>query len=289
MWQRRMEPRALRSDHPGLPQPAPVLCRAHSAGGRLRRGSRRQAAESRLAWLDTVLADREFIAGPRYDRRHHRAVRRVDFGRVGKHPHSARADPSGALACGGLSSAQRKGVARHQRLPCGGRAGEDAASTVTAQWKRRLARIQEWRRASRPPALAPRLLFCQARPLDCWLGRSGPHNAYCTQLPQSVSAIAESRRPALCRPCGTTDCCGKFAPCDRGRRDLARSMIEPQRRGSSSLPQCFCSRRWCGRSSPPSNGAFVCACGRATRHRACCPWLCSHARRPFSPSPSPSA
>ena len=75
MWQRRMElelfvpiTQVFRNSHPffagRIPQVADYgeVCRA--------------AAEARLAWLDTVLADREFIAGDAlHDRRHHRAVR----------------------------------------------------------------------------------------------------------------------------------------------------------------------------------------------------------------------
>jgi glutathione S-transferase len=42
----------------------------------------RKAAEQRLAWLDQVLADREFIAGPRYTIADITALCGIDFGRV---------------------------------------------------------------------------------------------------------------------------------------------------------------------------------------------------------------
>jgi glutathione S-transferase len=44
----------------------------------------RKAAEQRLAWLDEVLADREFIAGERYTIADITALVGVDFGRVSK-------------------------------------------------------------------------------------------------------------------------------------------------------------------------------------------------------------
>jgi len=42
----------------------------------------RKQAEQRLAWLDQVLADREFIAGPRYTIADITALCGIDFGRV---------------------------------------------------------------------------------------------------------------------------------------------------------------------------------------------------------------
>ena len=44
----------------------------------------RKQAEQRLAWLDQVLADREFIAGPRYTIADITALCGIDFGRVSK-------------------------------------------------------------------------------------------------------------------------------------------------------------------------------------------------------------
>ncbi len=44
----------------------------------------RKAAEARLAWLDTVLAEREFIAGDRYTIADITALCGIDFGRVSK-------------------------------------------------------------------------------------------------------------------------------------------------------------------------------------------------------------
>jgi glutathione S-transferase len=83
MWQRRMElelfipiTQVFRNIHPffagRIPQVAEYgeVCRT--------------AAEARLAWLDTVLAAREFIAGDRYTIADITALCGIDFGRVSK-------------------------------------------------------------------------------------------------------------------------------------------------------------------------------------------------------------
>ena len=83
MWQRRMEfeifipiTQVFRNTHPffagRIPQVAEYgeVCRT--------------AAVNRLAWLDEVLADREFIAGPRYTIADITALCGIDFGRVSK-------------------------------------------------------------------------------------------------------------------------------------------------------------------------------------------------------------
>ena len=44
----------------------------------------RTAAQARLAWLDSVLAEREFIAGERYTIADITALCGIDFGRVSK-------------------------------------------------------------------------------------------------------------------------------------------------------------------------------------------------------------
>jgi glutathione S-transferase len=44
----------------------------------------RKAAEARLTWLDSVLAEREFIAGARYTIADITALCGIDFGRVSK-------------------------------------------------------------------------------------------------------------------------------------------------------------------------------------------------------------
>lgn len=83
MWQRRMElevfgpiTQVFRNSHPFFAGRIPQVpewgevCRA--------------AAEARLAWLDTVLAEREFIAGDRYTVADITALCGIDFGRVSK-------------------------------------------------------------------------------------------------------------------------------------------------------------------------------------------------------------
>lgn len=81
MWQRRMEleifipiTQVFRNTHaffkgriPQVPEYGEVC---------------RKAAEQRLSWLDEVLADREFIAGPRYTIADITALCGIDFGRV---------------------------------------------------------------------------------------------------------------------------------------------------------------------------------------------------------------
>jgi glutathione S-transferase len=95
MWQRRMEfeilspiAQVFRNGHPFFAGRIPqipewgVVCR--------------KAAEHQLAWLDGVLADREFIAGERYTIADITALVGIDFGRVSKiriqpeHTHLAR-------------------------------------------------------------------------------------------------------------------------------------------------------------------------------------------------------
>jgi glutathione S-transferase len=83
MWQRRMElelfgpiMQVFRNSHPFFAGRIPQVpewgevCRA--------------AAEARLAWLDGVLAEREFIAGARYTIADITALCGIDFGRVSK-------------------------------------------------------------------------------------------------------------------------------------------------------------------------------------------------------------
>lgn len=83
MWQRRMElevfspiTQVFRNSHPFFAGRIPQVpewgevCRA--------------AAVARMAWLDTVLAEREFIAGDRYTIADITALCGIDFGRVSK-------------------------------------------------------------------------------------------------------------------------------------------------------------------------------------------------------------
>ena len=83
MWQRRMElelfgpiTQVFRNSHPFFAGRIPQVPEWGEVC--------RKAAEARLAWLDTVLADREFIAGPRYTIADITALCGIDFGRVSK-------------------------------------------------------------------------------------------------------------------------------------------------------------------------------------------------------------
>lgn len=83
MWQRRMElevfvpiTQVFRNSHPFFAGRIPQVPEYGEVC--------RKAAESRLGWLDGVLADREFIAGPRYTIADITALCGIDFGRVSK-------------------------------------------------------------------------------------------------------------------------------------------------------------------------------------------------------------
>jgi glutathione S-transferase len=83
MWQRRMElevfvpiTQVFRNLHPFFTGRIPQVPEYGEVC--------RTAAEARLAWLDTVLAEREFIAGPRYTIADITALCGIDFGRVSK-------------------------------------------------------------------------------------------------------------------------------------------------------------------------------------------------------------
>ncbi len=95
MWQRRMELEILipiaqvfRNGHPFFKGRIPQVPEYAEVC--------RRSAEQRLAWLDTVLADREFIAGSRYTIADITALCGIDFGRVSdiriqpEQPHLAR-------------------------------------------------------------------------------------------------------------------------------------------------------------------------------------------------------
>jgi len=83
MWQRRMElevfvpiTQAFRNSHPFFAGRIPQVPEYGEVC--------RTAAEARLAWLDSVLAEREFIAGERYTIADITALCGIDFGRVSK-------------------------------------------------------------------------------------------------------------------------------------------------------------------------------------------------------------
>ena len=95
MWQRRMEfeifvpiTQVFRNLHPFFAGRIPQVAEWGEVN--------RKAAEARMAWLDTVLAEREFIAGDRYTIADITALCGIDFGRVSKiridpaHAHLAR-------------------------------------------------------------------------------------------------------------------------------------------------------------------------------------------------------
>jgi len=83
MWQRRMEleifvpiTQVFRNLHPFFAGRIPQVPEYGEVC--------RKAAEARLAWLDTVLAEREFVAGSRYTIADITALCGIDFGRVSK-------------------------------------------------------------------------------------------------------------------------------------------------------------------------------------------------------------
>jgi glutathione S-transferase len=83
MWQRRMEfeifgpiTQVFRNLHPFFAGRIPQVAEWGEVN--------RKAAEGRMAWLDTVLAEREFIAGDRYTIADITALCGIDFGRVSK-------------------------------------------------------------------------------------------------------------------------------------------------------------------------------------------------------------
>ena len=83
MWQRRMEleifgpiTQVFRNLHPFFAGRIPQVAEWGEVN--------RTAVEARLAWLDSVLAEREFIAGDRYTIADITALCGVDFGRVSK-------------------------------------------------------------------------------------------------------------------------------------------------------------------------------------------------------------
>ena len=83
MWQRRMElelfnpiTQVFRNGHPFFAGRIPQVAEYGEVC--------RQAAEARLAWLDTVLAERAFIAGDHYTIADITALCGIDFGRVSK-------------------------------------------------------------------------------------------------------------------------------------------------------------------------------------------------------------
>jgi glutathione S-transferase len=83
MWQRRMEleifapiTQVFRNLHPFFAGRIPQVAEWGEVC--------RQTAEARLAWLDTVLAERPFIAGDRYTIADITALCGIDFGRVSK-------------------------------------------------------------------------------------------------------------------------------------------------------------------------------------------------------------
>jgi glutathione S-transferase len=95
MWQRRIEfelfipiTQVFRNLHPFFAGRIPQVAEWGEVN--------RTTAEARMAWLDTVLAEREFIAGDRYTIADITALCGIDFGRVSKiridpaHAHLAR-------------------------------------------------------------------------------------------------------------------------------------------------------------------------------------------------------
>jgi glutathione S-transferase len=83
MWQRRMEleifgpiTQVFRNTHPFFAGRIPQVPEWGEVC--------RKAAEARLTWLDSVLAEREFIAGARYTIADITALCGIDFGRVSK-------------------------------------------------------------------------------------------------------------------------------------------------------------------------------------------------------------
>ncbi len=67
----------------------------------------KNAAVKRLEWLDTVLADREFIAGPRYTIADITALIGIDFGRTTAHQDPGKSEEPRAMASGGFEPPER--------------------------------------------------------------------------------------------------------------------------------------------------------------------------------------
>jgi len=70
----------------------------------------KNAAVKRLEWLDTVLADREFIAGPRYTIADITALIGIDFGRTTQIRIQENQKKPRTMASGGIESSKREGV-----------------------------------------------------------------------------------------------------------------------------------------------------------------------------------
>ena len=62
----------------------------------------KNAAVKRLEWLDTELANREFIAGPRFTIADITALIGIDFGRTTANQDSGQSEEPRALASGGI-------------------------------------------------------------------------------------------------------------------------------------------------------------------------------------------
>ena len=72
----------------------------------------KNAALKRLEWLDTVLADREFIAGPRFTIADITALIGIDFGRTTRNQDPGESEEPRAMAPGGVEPSKREGVGR---------------------------------------------------------------------------------------------------------------------------------------------------------------------------------
>ena len=131
--------RSIVDDGGLVPQHERLLQRAYPAGQGIRRDLPGARRVKRLEWLDTVLADREFIAGPRFTIADITALIGIDFGRTTANQDSGESEEPRALASGSIEPSEREGIvaigrrARRPRPSNEGMAGHDGPPRLRAR------------------------------------------------------------------------------------------------------------------------------------------------------------